>query len=278
MHPLLRTLDMTAGAGMASSVHDLQPIQQAAPARAHTLPVLLSLGLTPLLIYGLALSLDAPLAAISRAVSDGRPSVTLVLEAPDDSLHLPAPTRNLVGPQSPGGVGHRDGTSTVDPRLVVTTTTALARPTDAIDPDELGLSPRADSVNLTLNPALPLQAGGNGLARGTGRDAARGNGGLLRPTVPVALPDLRLVPIRQVPVYHKLAPGQSFTREPVRVRILIGEDGVPTKAVVVSGPPSLHEKALKAAMEWRFEPLRPHGLEAPLTLTLTFHPMLQNPR
>lgn len=135
MHPLLRTLDLMAGAGMASSVHDLQPIQQAAPARARTLPMLLSLGLTPLLIYGLALSLDAPLASISRAVSNGRRSVTLLLETTDGSLHLPAPTRNLVGPPGPGGAGHRDGTSTLDPRLVVTTTTALTRPTDAIDPD-----------------------------------------------------------------------------------------------------------------------------------------------
>jgi hypothetical protein len=278
MHPLLQTLDQTAGAGTESSVHDLRPIRQAAPAGARALPALLSLGLMPLLIYGLAWSLDSPIAAISRAVSEGRHSVTLLMEDTSGRLNRPAPTRNLIGPEGPGGVGHRDGTSTLDPRLAVVTTTGLAPPSDAIDPDELGPSPRADLASLSLNPALPLQAGGNGLARGTGRDAARGSGGLLRPPAAVAMPDQRLVPTRQVTIQHRLAPGESALVTAVRVRILIGEDGVPLRATIVSGPAYLHAQALKAAYEWRFEPLGAHGLKAPLSLTLTFHPTFQGTR
>jgi hypothetical protein len=275
MHPLLQTLDLTAGAGTESSVHDLHPIGQAIPNRPRALPVLLSLGLTPLLICGLALSLQAPIAAISRGVIDGPHSVTLLLEQPAEVF---APARNLVGPADPGGAGHREGTSTLDPRLAAVTTTALSLPSDAIDPDDLSRSPDAERAFLSLNPALPLEAGGNGLARGTGRDAARGKGGLIRAPQPVDARDFRLVATRQVPLYHRLSPGESNRREATRVRILIGEDGVPTQAVVLSGPAYLHEEARRAALEWRFEPLEPHGLKAPLPLTLTFHPVLQATR
>ncbi len=272
MHPLLQTLDLTAGAGTESSVHDLHPIQQAASARSHTLPTLLSLGLTPILVYALTLSLDSPLAAISRAVSAGRNSVTLLLEEPQGHRDLPVPARNLIGPEGPGGAGHRGGTSTLDPRLAVATTTTLATPSDAIDPEELSQSPRADLVSLSLNPALPVQAGGNGLARGTGRDSARGPGGLLRPPATVPVPDFRLVPTRQPILIHTLPASVYATGEAVRVRILIGEDGVPTQVLFLSGPAYLRDKALKTASEWRFEPLGPHGLKAPLPLTLTFQP------
>ena len=282
MHPLLRTLDLTPGARTESSVHDLRPISQAAAARSHAVPVLLSLGLTPLLVYGLCLSLLAPasLQSARSGVSLAVRSVTLLLQEPAAPAHLKEPVRNLAGPEGPGGAGHREGTSTLDPRLAGIQTSARSMPTDAVDPDELSLSPRAERIGLSLNPALPLQAGGNGLARGTGRDAARGPGGLIRPPVPVPVPDQKLVPLRQVPIYHRLAPGEegAATRQPVRVRILIGDDGVPFQATVVSGPALLHEEALRAAREWRFEPLGGHGLKAPVSLTLTFHPNLLRQR
>lgn len=276
MHPLLSTLDPTDPAGSASSVHDLHPIRDAASARSRGIPFLLSLGLTPLLIYGLSISLISPasLRAVQGALDQARRSVSFQLNEPDPPGVKP-PARNPVGPAGPGGAGHRGGTGTLDPRLAAYTS-ILSQPSDAIDPETLGPSPKAERVDLSLNPALPLQAGGNGLARGTGRDSALGSGGLIRP--PKVL-DFKLIPTRQVTVQHQLAPGEeSATRQPLRVRILIGEDGVPTQATVVSGPDFLHEKALKAALEWRFEPLVPHGLRAPLSLTLLFHPLIQNPR
>lgn len=276
MHPLLRTLDLTAEARTASSVYDLHPIRDAASARSRKIPLLFSLGLTPLLIYGLSLSLISPssVQAARGAIEQARKSISLLLQETDKPSSVQAPARKLIGPEGPGGAGHREGTGTLDPRLAAYAT-VLSKPSDAIDPEELSTSTKAERVNLSLNPALPFQDGGNGLAQGIGRDSAKGPGGLIRP--PKAF-DFKLVPTRQVPLYHRLSPGESDRKEPTRVRTLIGEDGIPTQAVVVSGPPYLHEKAIKAALEWRFEPLGPHGLKAPLSLTLTFHPILQNPR
>jgi hypothetical protein len=97
-----------------------------------------------------------------------------------------------------------------------------------------------------------------------------------RPQEYVPVRDLLLVPIRQVPVHHRLLKGEeSAARQPVRIRLLIGEDGVPFQATVVSGPSFLVEEALKAARLWRFEPLGPHGLQAPQSVTLKFYPLLE---
>lgn len=276
MHPLLRTLDLTASAGTESSVYDLHPIRAAGSPRSHGIPLLVSLGLTPLVIYGLSISLISPATerAVRGTLDQARKSVALLLQEPDTTATR-APARATIGPEGPGGAGHREGTNTLDPRLAVHTT-LLSRPSDAIDPEQLSVLPTAERVSLSLNPALPLQEGGNGLARGTGRDSALGPGGLTRP--PQAA-DFKLIPLRQVTVQHQLTPGEeSAAKETLRVRILIGEDGVPTKATLVSGPEFLREKALKAALEWRFEPLGPHGLRAPLALTLIFHPSFLRPR
>lgn len=276
MHPLLRTLDLTPGSGLASSVYDLHPIRDAAAARSRGIPLLVSLGLTPLVIYGLANSLVSPASARAAegALDQARRSVSLLLLEPAPA-DVKAPARSLLGPEGPGGMGHREGTNTLDPRLAAYTS-ALSRPSDTVDPDELAAAPTAERMDLSLNPALPSQAGGNGLARGTGRDSALGSGGLLRP--PQAM-DFKLVPTRQVPVSHQLVRGEeAAAREIVRVRILIGEDGVPIQAALVSGPEFLREKAIKAALEWRFEALGPHGLKAPLALVLIFRPNFLRPR
>lgn len=244
------------------------------------MPILLSLGLTPLLIYGLSISLASPssLRAMRRVVDQAEQSVSLLLHEPaaTSAAAVQPPVRNLVGPLAPGGEGHREGTSTLDPRLADLPSRPLSQPTDAVDPDQLSVSPRGELVDFSINPALPLQAGGNGLSRGTGRDPALGKGGLIRPptAVPVAAPDFRLVPTRRVAVNHRLSPGESTAPEPVRVRILIGEDGIPFQATVVSGPGYLHAESLRAARNWRFEPLPSHGLQAPVALVLTFRPNL----
>ncbi|WP_257309351.1 energy transducer TonB family protein [Geothrix fuzhouensis] len=262
MHPLLRILDSTAVAGADPSVFDLHPIQDAAPGRSRRIPSLLSLGLTPLLIYGLSLSLANP-SAIQRArrtVDKAGRSVTLLLHEPILRPDVTEPVRNLLGPDGPGGKGHEAGTSTLDPRLAGIQTTTQIAPSEVIDPDELGTSPNAERVYLSLNSALPPQAGGNGLTRGTGRDAALGSG-----------PDLLLIAIHQVDLTYQMAPGDGhLLTDPPQVRILIDADGVPFRATLVSGPEKLKDMAIKAALGWRFEPLGPHGLKAPLALTITF--------
>jgi len=271
MHPLLRTLDLTAGAGTGSSAYDLHPIRDSASARSRGIPFLLSLGLTPLLIYLLSISLVSPssMQAIHGAVDQARRSVTLVL-LEHETPSVKSPARDLLGPEAPGGAGHQGGTGTLDPRLAAHTS-PLSNPSDAIDPDELSVSPGAERVYVSLNPALPGQAGGNGLARGTGRDSTMGAGGITRAPIPVIVPDFKLIPTRQIRLSHQISAGEELLlAEPPQVRILIGEDGVPFQATLVSGSPKLRDKAIKAALAWRFEPLGPHGLKPPLVLVITF--------
>jgi len=276
MHPMLRTLPATAPMEAPSTVFDLNPIRDAASPCSRGIAFLLSLGLTPLFVCALSYGLISPTSkqVVQASLDAARKSVSLLLFEPQP-LDAKAPARNLVGPEGPGRESHLAGPNTLDPRLAAHTT-LLSKPSDAIDPDELVTAERAERVHLSLNPALPLQIGGNGLARGTGRDSALGNGGLIRP--PKAF-DFKLVPIRQATVRHQLNPGdEPDSREPVRVRILIDKEGVPSHASVISGPPRLHAKALKAALEWRFEPIEPHGLKAPVPLNLTFHPILERSR
>lgn len=270
MHPLLRTLDLTAGAGTESSVHDLHPIRDRAMERPRGTPWLFTLGLTPLLIYGLSLSLIPPntLDAISGSLDQARRSVSLLLWEPG----RPSPT----GPGTATGKGHINGNGALDPRLAAYAT-RVSRPTDAIDPDELSTSPVDGGVDLSLSSFLPLQPGGNGLARGTGRDSGiRGSGGLGGPAGPY---DFRLTPTRQVEAIHQMVRGENpGLMEPVRVLIQVDDAGVPFQVTVVAGPAFLHEEALAAARQWRFEPLAAHGLKGPVYMTLTFHPKVRRPK
>lgn len=135
---------------------------------------------------------------------------------------------------------------------------------DAVGPASLTALPTEDKRLPAPDPALPAQAGGNGLEQGGGRDPGRGPGGP---------PDHQVVPIRQVRLFANDFPWEAkAARQPVRVRLVIGPDGVPRRATAISGPEFLRAAAERAAMEWRFEPLAAHGLEAPLALTITFLP------
>jgi hypothetical protein len=266
MQTLLRTPNSAADKGNESSVFDLHPIQHAAPASSHAIPVLLSLLLTPFLIFEFLASLSPArfLQAPWKTKSNTGQSVSVLLQEPIVRYEMNPPARPTFGLKGPGGLGHREGTSTLDPRLADVHTT-LAMPSDAIDPEELSHDRRADLVLLSLDPTLPLEVGGNGLSRGIGRDATPG-------------PDHRLVSIHQVTIFHHLTPKEeSEPKQPVRIRLLIGESGVPYKASVVSGPNFLRKEALKAALEWRFEPLRFHGLDAPVSAVLIFWPAVLAP-
>jgi hypothetical protein len=266
MSSQLPVADSQASVEIGSSVFEWRPIQRGAAASPRSFSLLLSLVLTPLSIYGLAMSLIAPgsLRTANGTLGQTKLSVSLLLQ---DPYAVQAPVRSLYGSRPPGGEGHREGTGTLDPRLIPYTT-RFSQPSDAIDPGDLSEAPKAERVFLSLNPALPLQAGGDGLAAGTGQDSAKGPGGLFGPGGKF---DFRLIPIRQVRPHHQLVMGeQPEAKVPVKVLILIGNDGVPFRARAMSGPPFLYADALEAAMQWRFEPLAPHGLKAPIASTLTF--------
>lgn len=179
MPPLIRRLERLSGSETESSLYDLHLIRNGAPPRPWGVALLLSLGLTPLLIVGLTISLKSPflLRRGSGTLGQAPQSISLLLHEPERP-GVRASARNPHGPTVVGGRGRPEGTGALDPRLIAHTT-ILSKPSDAIDPGDLSTSPKAERVYLALNPALPLQTGGDGLATGTGRDLARGPGGLL---------------------------------------------------------------------------------------------------
>jgi hypothetical protein len=124
----------SASADMETSVFDLHPIRDGASHPPREVPLLLSLGVTLILIYGLSISLISPtsMQRKSGAIERVHHSRSLLLQDPD-RLSLQASARNQYGIRSPGGKDHREGTGTPDPRLVAYTS-ILSHPSDVIDP------------------------------------------------------------------------------------------------------------------------------------------------
>lgn len=287
MHPLLRILDLSVGAGTQSSVHDLHPIRDGASARSRGLPLTLSLGMTPLLIYGLSLSLIPPSSgsSVQAAFGQSHRAVSIFLSE-SDSFGVKSPPRKLFAADELAGAGHREGMGTLNSQFTAYTS-YLSEPCNPIDPDERANSIIGEQASLSLSPALPPHFGGNGLASGIGGSSARGSWQLTRPPskgssvldpvglrqtgAKAAVPDFKLVATRQIPMTYQMALGEEYLLGQVtQVRVLISENGVPSQATWISGPEKLQEKAKRAALGWRFEPLGPHGLRAPLALVLTF--------
>lgn len=107
--------------------------------------------------------------------------------------------------RSSDGKGHQEGTGTLDPRLAAYTSNQ-ARPSEAIDPDNLNTSLLAEQVGLSFSPGLPLQVGDKGQAIGTGREGTTFG--------------LRLIPIKRVAVYYQLREEEApVFNEPVKVLI-----------------------------------------------------------
>lgn len=283
------SLNLAVDVVVGSSVFDLHPIKESAPGRVWKLPLVFSLSLTPLVIFGLSFlpfrgsSTQAP----RQGIHSSRRSISLVLVESEPKQGTRSPTTNWIGPSGPGGQGHIGGTDAIDRRLVTVKTPIISFPTEAVDPELLSQSPRAEAISFSLNPALPIQPGGNGLSKGAGKDPARGPGGLWRKQDLVTtttndkqgkVPDGRLVPIRRQPARHLYKPGdlgEEVAKTPTIVRAFIGENGLVTKVQFISGPEEMRADALWAARLWTFEPLEPHGLHAPVSVDLVFYPRLQ---
>lgn len=284
-------LNLVTTVMVESSAFDLHPIKDAAPDKVWKLPLISSLALTPIVIYGLS-SLPfygSSRKAFHRWVSSSRRSISLVLVESESRQGNRAPTTNWIGPSGPGGQGHFEGTNTIDRRLVTVKTPITSFPTETIDPEMLSQSSRAEVILFSVNPALPIQPGGNGLSKGTGKDPALGLGGLWRKQEPepitkttndkqTKVPDGRLVPIRRQFARHLYKSGdlrEEVANTPTIVRAIIGENGFVTKVQFISGPEEMRADALWAAKLWIFEPLAHHGLHAPLSVDLVFYPRFQ---
>jgi outer membrane biosynthesis protein TonB len=83
-----------------------------------------------------------------------------------------------------------------------------------------------------------------------------------------------LVPLSAVNMsYAFTAEEKREVFKDVVVRVVVEADGRVATAKAIAGPPRLFARAEATAMMWRFEPLAPHGLKAPLAWTITFKPL-----
>jgi len=57
---------------------------------------------------------------------------------------------------------------------------------------------------------------------------------------------------------------------PVKIEVLVSEEGKVVKAIFISGPESLRDVALAAAWQWTFNPIRPDGIPVKVRGVLTF--------
>ena len=179
MSLLSGSLDLIGSAEAISSVYDAHPIRDAHPPESRGIPLLLSLCLTPLLVYGFSAGLftHTPFGGVRNSSR----TVPLSLDAwilPPDA---PEPAQTLPGLREAGGAGHTEGTGTLDPNLADNLSPTLSRPTESIAPEAGAVAPRADQMEASLSPTLPGKVGGNGLVRGVGREASMGSGDLNQP-------------------------------------------------------------------------------------------------
>ena len=265
MHLLASTREAPPGDPSEKAVYDPAPLRLRAPHPPRILPAMLSVAATSLLILGLNGGLLDSSEPRDFPRPPTAPSVRILLTetaAPDrDSPHMPYRRHGGIR-----GAGHPEGTSTRDPALTQRTTVQTL-PADEFDPAQVHTLPTVDRSLQVFNPNLPLKAGGNGVAQGTGHDVARGLGSGPRF-------DHRIVLIHEVRVFHQLQRGEAADPTvPARVRVKIGANGVPLDAVFLSGPLFLKAQVIAAARQWRFEPLAPHGLEAPQSVVVNFFPV-----
>ncbi len=203
----------------------------------------------------------------SRAVlplEEGRiRSVRVDLE-PGEPTRAPR-KRNLEDPVK--GQGDRNGTDTVDPKLLhldAPPVTTISGPKNLDPADLVAPGPEAESSGSTFRKDLPPGAGGNGRARGTGRDL--GSGG--------ASGDSgrgleELIPLRTVHARWEHSKAQDLQ---VKVLILIAEDGRVVKAEAVSGPEEYRAESVAAALQWSFRVPSHLRARCPLARSIIFRP------
>lgn len=265
MQPQPSVLRAQSGDLPGRSAYEPHPLRKGAPTPSRALPAISSLAMTGLFILGLNRCLFDSYEQRAPCRLSPHRSVRILLAdvAAPNRKYLGLPYRLHGGIR---GAGSPDGTSTRDP-LLTQRTKVETLSSDDFDPSQIHALPTVDRSLHLFNPHLPVEAGGNGVARGTGHDVARGQGS--GPSF-----DHKMVLVHEVRISHRLQRGESADPAiPVRVRVEIGADGVPLEARFVSGPLFLKTLAIDAALQWRFEPLAIHGLSAPQSVVVNFWPV-----
>lgn len=185
----------------------------------------------------------------SSVATTGR-SVAVLLDVQTPGLVPPPPAPAATPSPIPGDPM---GTGTVDPDLLKY---AQLRPdlpqATSFTPDLTLEAPRGlpeTATTALVPPGMPLGAGGNGMARGSGTGAARiqAKPGL-RQLAPEEVDDLRVTK-QVIPVIKNAKRGLGGY---VMVRVYLGADGVPQSALPLSGPETTFPQIIAAVLQWRF--------------------------
>lgn len=185
---------------------------------------------------------------------------------------------DLVEDPSPSNAGGAAGTGASDPRP---------------KPDPM-LSPMADLIHLedhskdkpsptSFDPLLPMEPGGDGHSKGEGKGEGDGIGptsgikGMGPGGLRVRIGDMEILH-REDPVYPTSEMANGI-EDLVELEITIDEHGVPLEVKVRKAKvPRLAEEALRAIKQWRFAPVRDHGVPVRATFRMDVDFMIANKR
>lgn len=220
-------------------------------------------------LINLALSalLSVPLAWAFLHTPQGRrsgPPASFPIQLRDDQAMLIEPLPEVIsGAPGEAGGSNRKGNGSID-RSLLNTAKPSGPPRQPLPMADLQLQSqptpvgaltaaepiRVDSRLPPLDKALPIHPGGNGVSQGdgegfgggTGDGIGNGHGG----------GGLTLLKASTVTYYSRRG-EPPLTGQVVRIRLLVGAEGIPTDAQVMLGPTQVRELARMAALEWRFQ-------------------------
>jgi protein TonB len=200
----------------------------------------------------------------------GGAALTLASPAPATILQVSRPTKperviEFAGPLMPRFIEHRlltSGGSGGGPALP--TARAVAAP--RVDPEVPAASLPTENHRGDLPVAGPGRADPLVQANGSTQPMGMTSPGI-RDFTMIGLTELR----RVEPLYPDFA-RRARIQGSVVLSMTVDDQGLPIQVQVLEGPQALHEAALQAARQWRFEPARIDGrsVAARFKLTLNF--------
>lgn len=188
---------------------------------------------------------------------------------------LPAPSRDDGPLHAPGGGAGRPqwapiatpGMGGMGDLQAIPAVKAFA-PQGALSSPAMGLAP-ATALGGGLTARTGVGGGSpNGTAGGIGGGARGGTRGAEKPLSDVSVP--MLVPTYRKDISYTLPAGTSPVRTVVIVRALVLMDGTVQSVTFQEGPVALKERALAAALLWRFRPLAVSGFQEPAFVDIIF--------
>ena len=204
--------------------------------------------------------------------------------------NTPSPSAPLWKPREapPTTPGTRDSTRAAGAAIPAAVTERIPRAAAEPEPKKPALgevhlaSPKMKRSATSQDDGVdaPTISAGNADANAGGLESGFATGNGKQPAAPeVPLPiggDVRPAELisRISPVYPPLARNQHVSGD-VRVDALIDANGRVTTMKVISGPTLLHQAAMDALRQWKYQPATLDGKQVPMHLTVTLQFRLQ---